>query len=312
MTNKWKSKKVAILMGGVTKEREISLRTGGAISAALKRKSYNVIDIDVGADIISRLQKEKPDVAFIALHGKFGEDGCIQGLLEMMRIPYTGGGVLGSSVGMDKIICDMIARQLGIPLPIEQAFNINEEKPENFLGRLNVPFPAIVKPSREGSTINITIVHKPEDLPAAIKTAAQSDEKIIVQQYLKGKEITVGLVNGRALPALEIAPKSGFYDYTSKYTKGMTEYIVPARISDACAKKLQNWSVALFSALDCSGTARCDFIVGENENSHFLEINTIPGMTELSLVPKAAAHIGITFDDLAEEILNAASLKVNV
>lgn len=312
MTNKWKGKKVAVLMGGVTKEREISLRTGGAISTALKRRGYDVTDIDVGADIVNRLTQEKPDVVFVALHGKFGEDGCIQGLLEMMRIPYTGGGVLGSSVGMDKIVCDMVAKQLGVPLPKEQFFDITNESVEEFIKRLQIKFPIVVKPSREGSTINITIVHKAEELKEAINVASKSDEKIIVQEYLKGKEVTAGLINGRALPVLEIAPKSGFYDYKSKYTKGMTEYIVPARIPDDCAKKIQDFSVRIFKALDCSGAARCDYIVGEKGEIHFLEINTIPGMTELSLVPKAAAHIGISFDELAEEILNSAALKVNV
>lgn len=312
MNNKWKGKRIGVLMGGVTKEREISLRTGSAISTSLKRLGYNVVDIDVGSDIVERLNCEKPDVAFVALHGKFGEDGCIQGLLEMMRIPYTGGGVLGSSVGMDKIVCDMIALQLGIPIPREQCFNIKEEAADDFISRITIPCPVIVKPSREGSTINITIVKSPNELPKAIETAAKSDEKIIVQEYIEGKEITVGILNGRALPALEIAPKSGFYDYASKYTKGATEYILPARISEKVAEKIQEWSVAIFNALDCSGTARCDYIVGENDRAYFLEINTIPGMTELSLVPKAAAHIGINFDALVEEILGAASLKVNV
>jgi D-alanine-D-alanine ligase len=312
MTNKWKGKKIGVLMGGITKEREISLRTGNAISGALKRLGYDVVDIDVGSDLIERIKRERIDVAFIALHGKFGEDGCVQGLLEMMRIPYTGGGVLGSSVGMDKIVCDMVALQLGIPVPREQCFNIKEETPETFIQRLTIPCPVIVKPSREGSTINVTIVNRPEELLQALLTASKSDEKIIVQEYLCGKEITVGLLNGRALPPLEIAPKSGFYDYTSKYTKGMTEYIVPARISQNAAEKISDWSVAIFKAIDCSGAARCDYIVGENDRAHFLEINTIPGMTELSLVPKAAAHIGISFDELVLEILNAAELKVNI
>lgn len=312
MAHKWKGKKVAVLMGGITKEREISLRTGNAISQALRRKGYDVVDIDVGADIVNQIGKEKPDVVFVALHGKFGEDGCIQGMLEMMRIPYTGGGVLGSSVGMDKIVCDMVAKYLGIPVPREQCFDAKEMSSGQFLEQLKIPCPLIVKPSREGSTINITIVTKTEDLPRAIESALNSDDKVIVQEYLKGKEVTVGLLNGRALPVLEIAPKSGFYDYKSKYTKGMTEYIVPARIPPACAEKIQGWSVDIFRALDCSGTARCDYIVNEKGEAWFLEINTIPGMTELSLVPKAAAHIGIDFDTLAEEILDAASLKVNV
>ena len=312
MKDKWKGKKVGVLMGGVTKEREISLRTGSAISASLRRLGFDVADIDVGSDVVERLRAEKIDVAVIALHGKFGEDGCMQGLLEIMRIPYTGGGVMGSSVGMDKVICDMVAMQLGVPLPRELCFNYGEETVESVIGRLAIPLPLIVKPSREGSTINITIVRTADELPKAIETASRSDGKIIIQEYVPGKEITVGLVNGRALPVLEIAPKSGFYDYTSKYTKGATEYIVPARISPKIAERMQEWSVALFAALDCSGAARCDFIVGENDRAYFLEINTIPGMTELSLVPKAAAHIGITFDDLVLDILNAASLKVNV
>lgn len=309
---KWKTKKVGVLMGGVTKERDISIRTGSAISASLKRMGYNVVDIDVGSDIVDRLKSEQVDVAFIALHGKFGEDGCIQGMLEMMRIPYTGGGVMGSSVGMDKVVCDMVAMQLGIPTPREMYFNISDESAESFVQRVAIPCPLIVKPSREGSTINMSIVHKIEELLPAINTAAASDSKIIVQQFIQGKEVTVGLLNGRALPPLEIAPKSGFYDYTSKYTKGATEYILPARISQKVSEKIQEWSVAVFDALDCSGTARCDYIVDDSDRAYFLEINTIPGMTELSLVPKAAAHIGINFDQLVEEILGTAALKVNV
>jgi len=312
MITKWRGKKVGVLMGGITREREISLRTGNAISTSLRRMGYDVVDIDVGSDVVDRLKSEKIDVAFIALHGKFGEDGCIQGLLEMMRIPYTGGGVLGSSVGMDKVVCDMVAMQLGIPIPREECFNINEDTTDSIVARLTVPYPVIVKPSREGSTINMTIVKKMDDLPGAIETAAKSDEKIIVQEFIAGKEITVGILNGRPLPPLEIAPKSGFYDYTSKYTKGATEYILPARIPQKVAEKIQDWSVAVFEALDCTGTARCDYIVGENDRAYFLEINTIPGMTELSLVPKAAAHIGINFDMLVEEILGTASLKIHV
>lgn len=311
MKEKWKGKKIGVLMGGVTKEREISLRTGAAISTSLKRMGYDAVDIDVGSDVVERIRAEAIDVAFIALHGKFGEDGCIQGLLEMMRIPYTGGGVMGSSVGMDKVVCDMVAMQLGIPIPREECFNINDGPADMIAQRVTTSCPVIVKPSREGSTINMTIVRKPEDLQKAIEIAAKSDEKIIVQEFITGKEVTVGILNGKALPALEIAPKSGFYDYSSKYTKGATEYILPARISPKVAQKIQDWSVAVFDALDCSGTARCDYIVGDDDRAFFLEINTIPGMTELSLVPKAAAHIGIDFDHLVSEILNAASLKVN-
>jgi len=311
MKNKWKDKKIGVLMGGITKERDISLRTGTAISSSLKRRGYNVEDIDVGLDVIDKLKTEKIDVAFIALHGKFGEDGCIQGLLEIMRIPYTGSGVVGSSVGMDKIIADTVAKQIGIKLPEERFFDMNKGIPEHFVKELDISYPVVVKPSREGSTINVSIVDDATKLLDAIRLASKSDNKIIVQQDIKGKELTVGLINGRALPVLVIVPKSGFYDYNSKYTKGMTEYIVPARISEKCAEKLQQNSAKMFTALDCSGAARCDFILKDDDDAYFLEINTIPGMTELSLVPKAAAHIGISFDDLVEDILSTAALKVN-
>ncbi len=314
MAGKWKDKRIAVLMGGISKEREISLKTGTAIVSALKRLNYDVHTIDVGegVELVENLTKIKPDVALIALHGKFGEDGCVQGLLEMMRIPYTGGGVLASAVGMDKIICKRIARELGIPCVPEKLFETGTNNAERFIKEFEMEFPVIVKPSREGSTINMTIVNKPGELREALRVAIQSDTKVIVEQYIKGKEVTVGLINGQALPTLEIAPKSGFYDYTSKYTKGMTEYIVPARIGDEIASKLKRWSETLCEAIECEGTARVDFIVSNDSEAYFLEVNTIPGMTELSLVPKAAAHIGISFDEVCERLLDGARLKVNV
>ncbi len=312
MDNKWKDKKLAVLMGGQTKEREISLKTGSAISKALNNLGYQVVDIDVESDLPQRLTQENIGCAFIALHGKFGEDGCVQGLLEMMRIPYTGSSVIGSAIGMDKIICDMVAKQLDICLPKEQFFYANHNSSAEIVDQIELDLPLVVKPAREGSTINISIVKESRELEKAINAAAQSDDKIIVQEYICGKEVTVGLLNDMALPVLEIAPKSGFYDYTSKYTKGMTEYIVPAPIAEKTAQKIQKWSVEIFKTLEGSGVARCDYIIDKNDNAYFLEINTIPGMTELSLVPKAAAHIGISFEQLVEQILYTAALKVNV
>lgn len=314
MSKGWRGKRVAILMGGISKEREISLKTGGAIGAALKRLGYDVADIDVGegAKLVAQLTKAKADVALIALHGKFGEDGCIQGLLEMMRMPYTGGGVLASAVGMDKIICKRIARELGIPCAPEILFESNHTSAEQFVADFDMEFPVIVKPSREGSTINMSIVHRKDELLMAMRMALESDDKVIVEKYIKGKEVTVGLINGEALPTLEIAPKSGFYDYKSKYTKGMTEYIVPARIGEEVSERLMRWSEIICKAIECEGTARADYMVSQDDEVYFLEVNTIPGMTELSLVPKAAAHIGIGFDELCERLLDGARLKVNV
>lgn len=312
MTGKWKGKKVAVLMGGVSKEREISLRTGNAILAGLVRRGYSCVGIDVGdgAALVARLQAEAPDCAVIALHGKFGEDGCIQGFLEMLRVPYTGGGVLASAVGMDKVVCTRLARQLGIPCPDAVVFDAAAGDRERFAARMPLPYPVIVKPSREGSTINMTIVRGASELLPAIATALGSDTKVIVERYIAGKEVTVGILNGRTLPCLEIAPKSGFYDYASKYTRGMTDYIVPARIDEGAAARLARWSEELAREIECEGTARCDFIVAPDGREYFLEINTVPGMTELSLVPKAAAHVGLSFDDVCEQLLEGARLKV--
>lgn len=314
MSGTWKGKKIAVLMGGESREREISLRTGNAVVEGLRRRGYDVTPIDVvsGEQLVTTLLTLKPEAAVIALHGKIGEDGCVQGLLEVLRIPYTGGGVLASSVGMDKVVCKQLARELRIPVPRDWTFCGEKNNPDSFASDAAVAFPVIVKPAREGSTINMTIVQRAAELPEAIRTALKSDDKIVIEQYVTGKEVTVGVLNGEALPVLEIAPKSGFYDYASKYTKGMTEYIVPARIGDQIAEKLQLWSERLYREIECDGTARADFIVASDEEAVFLEINTIPGMTELSLVPKAAAHVGMGFDEVCERLLQGARLKVKI
>lgn len=305
--------KVGVLMGGLSKEREISLKTGLAVLEALKRKGHNALGVDCGRDLPSQLKKENIEAAFICLHGPLGEDGCVQGLLEWMQIPYTGSGVLASALGMDKAVLNALSRDLGFIVPKEEIFDRRHETVENFLKRLELAPPLMVKPSREGSTINTTVVRKSAELKAAMETALKSDCKVLVEAFIAGKEVTVGVLNGKALPSIEIAPKSGFYDYSSKYTKGMTEYILPARISPACESRLADISEHLFRAIDCSGVVRCDFIVnGKNETPYFLEVNTIPGMTATSLVPKAAAHAGISFEDLCEAILKTASLKVEV
>lgn len=314
MVGKWKNKKVAIIMGGISREREISLKTGSAISEALKSRGYDVKDIDMtdGFALAFEIESLRPDVCLIALHGKYGEDGCIQGFLEMLKVPYTGSGVLGSSVGMDKIICTKVAEDLDIRCPERRVVDLEKQDKDEFVKNLDIGFPLIVKPSREGSTINVTIVDKASELSDAIEKAAQSDSMIVVEKYIKGAEVTVGVINGKILPVLEIAPKSGFYDFESKYTKGKTEYIVPARISDEVATKIQAWTEKIYNIIECDGIARADYIIDSNDEAYFLEINTIPGMTELSLVPKAAQNIGISFEDLCEQLLDGAGLKTRV
>lgn len=297
-------------MGGLSKEREISLRTGNAVLQALQKKGIPALAIDCGFNLTDQLSDAKIDCAFIALHGPLGEDGCIQGLLEWLQIPYTGSGVLASALGMDKAVLNRVSRDLEFLVPQEVIFDCRFETVSDFLNRFKGDLPVIVKPSREGSTINCTIVKEKGGLKGAIEKALQSDVKVLVEEYIKGKEVTIAVLNGKALPAIEIVPKSGFYDYTSKYTKGMTEYILPARVSQGCLENLSKISLSLYQTIDCSGVIRVDFIVSDKgEKPFFLEVNTIPGLTETSLVPKAAAHAGISFEDLCEAILNDASLK---
>jgi D-alanine-D-alanine ligase len=297
------------MMGGLSREREISLRTGKAILRALTEKGYQALAIDVSQDIAETLIKEKIDIAFIALHGRFGEDGTIQGMLELMRIPYTGSGVLASALALHKIMAKKFFLCENIPTPTYEVFQ-REEIEKNPPRTASLPLPLVVKPAREGSTIGVSIVRKEEELFPALKEAGRYDEEILVEEFMKGKEITVGILEDIPLPIIEIAPKSGFYDYHSKYTKGETEYIIPARIPREKYLYAQEVSLKAFQVLGCSGCARVDLMTDEDGNPFVIDVNTMPGMTETSLLPKAAGYAGISFEDLVERILLGASLKM--
>jgi len=305
----FKKKKIAVMMGGLSREREISLKTGKSILKALGEKGYTVVPIDVGDDIAEKLVKEKVECAFLALHGRFGEDGTIQGMLELMRIPYTGSGVLASALAMDKIMSKKFFLCEKIPTPRFEVFQreqIKKDRPP----KVSLPLPVVVKPAREGSTIGISIVRRDEELDPALKMAGEYDEEILVEEFIKGREITVGILQNIPLPVIEIAPKSGFYDYHSKYTKGETEYILPARIPREKYLYAQEISLKAFQELGCSGVGRVDLMADEDENPFVIDVNTMPGMTETSLLPKAASYAGIPFEDLVERILLGASLKM--
>lgn len=302
----FKGKKIAVLLGGLSKERDVSLRSGAAVAKALRTKGHNVVEIDMGRDIAERLRVEKVAAAFLALHGRYGEDGSIQGLLEILGIPYTGSGPLASAIGMDKELTKRLVVPIGVRTPGWKVFH-RKKAGDVRLSPLSLP--VVVKPNREGSTIGISIVREEKEFLSALQQAFSLDETVLVEEYVAGREVTVAVVNGRALPVLEIVPKSGFYDYTSKYTKGMTEYIVPAKIPDGVRDNLQQWSERIWSLLVLSGFARMDFMIANAGDDYFLEVNTIPGMTETSLVPKAAASAGLSFEDLCEEILQEAALK---
>ena len=304
-----KKKRVGVLMGGLSREREISLKTGKAILKALTEKGYPAVSVDVGDDIVEKLVKEKIECAFLALHGRFGEDGTIQGMLELMRIPYTGSGVLASALAMHKIMSKKFFLYEKIPTPRFEVFQ-REEIKKDHPKKISLPLPVVVKPAREGSTIGISIVRKDEELGPAFKKAGEYDEEILVEEFMKGKEITVGILENIPLPVIEIVPKSGFYDYYSKYTRGETQYILPARIPREKYLSAQEVSLRAFQQLGCSGVARVDLMTDGSENPFVIEVNTMPGMTETSLLPKAAQYAGIPFEDLVERILLGASLKI--
>jgi D-alanine-D-alanine ligase len=298
-----------VMMGGLSREREISLRTGKAILKALIEKGYNASAIDVGQDIAETLVKEKIEIAFIALHGRFGEDGTIQGMLELTRIPYTGSGVLASALALHKIMAKKFFLCENIPTPTYEVF-LREEIEKNSPRTTSLPLPVVVKPAREGSTIGVSIVRSEEELVPALKGAGRYDEEILVEEFMKGKEITVGILEDIPLPVIEIVPKSGFYDYHAKYTKGETQYIIPARIRREKYLYAQEISLKAFQVLGCSGCARVDLMTDEDENPFVIDVNTMPGMTETSLLPKAAGYAGISFEELVERILLGASLKM--
>lgn len=295
-----KRKRVAVLYGGRSSEREISIKSGAAVLGSLIKLGYNATGIDAAENLVGKLKREKVDIAFIALHGRWGEDGTVQGLLEIMGIPYTGSGVLGSSMALDKAIMKLVFDSTGIPTPV-YLISTSSHIPA-------FPLPCVVKPANEGSTIGISIVRKRQEAARAMKIARRYDRKVLFEEYIDGTEITVGIVNGRPLPVIEVRPSSGFYDFHAKYTKGMTEYIIPAKIKKAAANRARNIAFKVYGIFELSGCARIDMLV-KGDDPLVIDINTSPGMTETSLVPKAWGHLGGTFDGLVEEILKGARLK---
>ena len=291
-------------MGGISREREISLKTGAAILKALREGGYNVVGIDVSPDIVQQLVEERIDVAFIALHGRWGEDGTVQGLLELLHIPYTGSGVLASALAMNKIKAKEIFRFHDIPTP--EFITPHEGK----LQEPPFPLPWVAKPASEGSTIGVGIVMERSGLEEAVRTAQGYDREVLVERFIDGKELTVGILNGEPLPVIEIAPIEGFYDYQAKYTPGKTLYLCPAPISEKKEGEVQNISLKAYHCLGCDGCARVDLRLSKDGEAFIIEVNTVPGMTETSLVPKAAAQKGISFLHLVEAIVEQASLKI--
>jgi D-alanine-D-alanine ligase len=301
-----KNKRIGVLVGGLSAERDVSLATGAAVVKALVGKGYSPRSIDVGRDIAAVLSQDPIDVAFIALHGRWGEDGCMQGLLETLFIPYTGSGVLASAAAMDKVFTKRVFQIEGVPIAPYRMFSRGTP-----IQPSDIPFgfPCVVKPSREGSSVGVHIVKTEAELAAAVADASQYAGDVLVEKYIKGKEINVGVLSGEALGAIEIVPSREFYDYTAKYTAGMTQYHFPARLPpDQYANVLEIGAKAC-RVLGCEGGCRADFIVADDGTPIVLEVNTLPGMTATSLLPKMAAGKGIDFGELCERLLCSASLK---
>ncbi|OGC43271.1 hypothetical protein A2Y85_03255 [candidate division WOR-3 bacterium RBG_13_43_14] len=295
------NKKIGVLYGGWSSEREISIGSGKCVIESLKNQGFEVKGIDVDRNFIRRLKDI--DIAFIALHGKPGEDGMIQGVLEYLGIPYTGSGILGSAVGMDKLISKQLFISQNIPTP---DFYYDREPDVNEI-LIKLDLPVVVKPRDEGSSVGISVVETRQELECMFKRTRRKFKALIFEKYIPGIMATCGILNQVPLPVLEIAPKKRrFYDYKSKYTSGMTEYIVPARLPEDIYKKIQEYALAAHRAIGAHGFSRVDFVLDQNHNPFVLEVNTIPGLLSGSNLPLEAGAIGLTYDILVFEILKTS------
>ncbi len=293
-------KTIGVLMGGTSAERDVSLRSGNAISAALRSLGYAVVDIDAGADLCRVLTEEKIEIAFLALHGGKGENGSVQGMLEVMGIPYTGSGVLASALAMDKVSSKKIFAYHGVPVP---PYCVRDQRSGEEVPPIEFPLPWVVKPSAEGSSIGVSIVRQRHDFEAAVERASVFGSQVIVEEYIDGKEIQIGILNGRAIGGVEVRPSREFYSYEAKYTAGVTDYILPPEIDRAVYERAEEVALLAHRAIGCRGATRVDLRIDGGGHPFVLEVNTIPGMTETSLLPKIARLAGFDFPGLIEEIL---------
>jgi D-alanine-D-alanine ligase len=298
-----KKKQVAVLRGGWNKERQVSLDSSLSIIKALEELGHDVVTIDVMRNIEDLVKSltPRPDVVFNTLHGVGGEDGVIQGLLEVMSIPYTHSGVLASAVAMHKVIAHKIFEADNLLTPPWKVVSLSEIRNAD-----PMLIPYVLKPINEGSSLGVFIIHKPEDRVRFLAEWTFGD-RVLVEKYIKGREVQVGVMGDKAIGAIEICPKKGFYDYAAKYTDGLTTHYMPARLSPAAYEKVMDLGLQAHRSLECRSVSRSDFIYEEEEDQFYLlEVNTQPGMTSLSLLPEIAAHYGIPFKQLIAWIVEHA------
>lgn len=307
-------KKVLVLMGGISTEREVSLRSGTAVAEALAKRDYEVSALDITKESIGKIQEINPDVVFIALHGKGGEDGCIQGMLEWMGYPYTGPGVSTSAICMDKILTKKILVNKNIKTPEFMEFDSNSGDFRKIEMQIleKFTFPVVLKASCQGSSIGVSIVDTKTELEREIVETMKYGDKLLVEEFIQGTEVTVPIIGNNeltALPVIEITSENEFYDYQSKYTQGMCQHIIPARIDEETYKKTEKIALDAYKALGCKGLSRVDIIIDKNKVPYVIEVNTVPGMTSMSLFPDSARHAGIDFPELLDKIVKLALEK---
>ena len=299
--------RVGVLMGGLSSEREISFESGRSVAEALRSRGFEVIEVDADREVDRRLREARIDVAFPVLHGKWGEDGSIQGLLEYLGIPYAGPSVFAASLTMDKVATLGLLKGAGVPVPVGVVRTRGEGLDD--LDGIAIDLPVVVKPVREGSSYGVSIVRQRSELAPALEAALALDDRVLVEEYVQGPELTVGILEDRALPVIEIAPKNGWFDLEAKYTKGLTDYHVPARIEAELASTCRELALIAARLTGSTESCRVDFMAGGVRGPRILEINTIPGMTSTSLLPMAAAAVGIGFAELCERLLRMARLR---
>ncbi|MFH1074884.1 MAG: D-alanine--D-alanine ligase [Candidatus Firestonebacteria bacterium] len=297
-----KNKKIVLISGGISSEREIAQKSSDAVEKALINLGLNYKRVDFNErnrkDIFTLIRKINPDVAFLGLHGAFGEDGRIQGALDILGIKYAGSGMLSSAVAMDKIITKKILIEKKLPTPGYMEYTG---------GKLKMKLPVVVKPADGGSTLGVTIVKNNRDFNKAVKLALKYCSKVLVEKYVKGREVTVPVFFGKALPVIEIIPKTAFYDYTAKYVKGMSEHVMPAKIEKKLYMKIEKLALETHEALLLKDFSRVDFIIDKKTNKpYILEANSLPGLTGTSLLPEAVRYLGVSFEEMILSMLSGA------
>lgn len=300
---------VGVLMGGVSSEKEISLRSGRAVLQALQRLGGTVVPVELDTfdrnDVMSLLRQSEIQLAFIALHGRFGEDGTIQAMLEELRIPYTGSGVNASACAFNKVTTQRMLRANGLPVAdfyVAHALTVDVNR---IMQELK-DYPVVTKPASEGSSFGVSVVGEKEGFASALVEAFRFGNEIIVEKFVAGRELTVGILDQQVLPIVEICPQNSMFDHQSKYQPGLTQYIVPAQLPDTVTKSIQSIALKAHQVLGCEGYSRIDFRLNEALQPFILEVNTIPGFTETSLFPKAAQQAGISFGDVCLKLIELA------